>query len=317
MRTTVSRGTRCNRRRMDFGRQKLDDRKLEKRCRRVTILLHVYDGWLFVLLVLVARWRRNAGPCGLPGLLVRNRGKQSCCCFRVVKNTPMGEAGQVGICTVRAFDSACTRFRRGFHRPLPPFLDILDHPPPTHAATQVFDDTWSVIVTLRPETFAVLVARFEGMQLPPYRGDSCVDSRDLCYDPRGWWRHAPALITDLPKGRGRLHRLARGISSTGLPWGAGSLNEPLAEGKVDERPCSGGGRVIAGERSIRDRIGHDGWGLGRLKEGMRVLVRALVARLLRVERQHTSVSRRAPFSHHSSALNKYVDMTPFYRPPLL
>ena len=75
---------------------------------------------LFMLLVLVARWRRNAGPCGLPGRLVRNRGKQKCC-FRVVKNTPISEAGQVGICTVRAFDSAWTRFRRGFHRPLPPF----------------------------------------------------------------------------------------------------------------------------------------------------------------------------------------------------
>eukprot|EP00752_Nemacystus_decipiens_P002990 g2774.t1 len=117
---------------------------------------------------------------------------------------------------------------------------------------QVLHDTWSVIITVRPETFAVLLAPFEGIQLPPYRGDSCVDSRDLCYDPRGWWRHAPALITKPPTGPGRLHRLARGISATGLPWGAGSLNEHLAEGNVIERPCSEGGREKA-ETAAREK----------------------------------------------------------------
>lgn len=123
--------------------------------------------------------------------------------------------------------------------------------PPTHETVQVLHDAWSVIVTLHPETFSVLVAPFEGIQLPPYCGGSYVDSRDLCYDPRGWWRHAPALMTTAPTGTSRLHRLARGISATGLPWGAGSLNEPLVEGKVDERPSSRGRRETTGEWSTQ------------------------------------------------------------------
>lgn len=187
-----------------------------------------------------------AGPSELPGLLLSEMAVNSSSCPSVVENAPQNEAGQVG-----AFDSVPV-FHRSSH---PPFFLPSKHTlayPPTHAATQVLHDTWSVIVTLRPETFAILVAPFEGMQLPPYRGDSCVDSRDLCYDPRGWWRHAPALITNPPTGPGRLHRLARGISATGLPWGAGSLNEPLMEGKIDERPCSGGGHGTAGEGSTRD-----------------------------------------------------------------
>lgn len=113
------------------------------------------------------------------------------------------------------------------------------------------------------------------MKLPPYFGDSYVDSRDLCYDPRGWWRHAPALFTAPPTGTGRLHRLARGISATGLPWGAGSLNEPLVEGNNDERPSSGGGRETAGEWSIQDCT-NQGGGVGRMREDTRVLVRAIL-----------------------------------------
>lgn len=160
------------------------------------------------------------------------------------------------------------------------------HPPPL--LIQVLHDTWSVIVTLHPETFSVLVAPFKGIQLPPYGGDSCIDSRDLCYDPRGWWRHAPALITTPPPtGTGRLHRVARGISATGLPRGAGSLNEPLLEGNVDEGPSSGGGRETAGEWSTHNCTGQGGWGLGRAREVTRVLVRAIwsVTTTVRIEQR--------------------------------
>lgn len=79
-----------------------------------------------------------------------------------------------------------------------------------------------------------------------------MDSRDLCYDPRGWWRHAQALHAITSAASGRLHRPSRGLSSSGLPWGAGSLNEPL-EGVNGGRISSAGGTLgtlsgnIAGE----------------------------------------------------------------------
>lgn len=99
---------------------------------------------------------------------------------------------------------------------------------------KVLQNVWSVIVSVHPETFSVLVAPFEGQQAQPYQGDSYIDSRDLFYDPRGWWRHALALVMNAPPaGSGRLHRLARGISATGLPRGAGSLNDPLANIELD------------------------------------------------------------------------------------
>lgn len=141
---------------------------------------------------------------------------------------------------------------------------------PTHPPTepdQVLHDVWSVIVTVLPEVFSVIVAPFEGMHAPPYRGESQIDPRDLCYDPRGWWRHAPALITNVPVpvGAGRLYRLARGLSTSGLPWGAGSLNEPLEEGEERglsqiPRSCSslGGGCETADDPSPQSYRGEEG-----------------------------------------------------------
>ena len=104
--------------------------------------------------------------------------------------------------------------------------------PTANLPPQVLQSVWSVIVTVYPDMFSVLVAPFEGLHGQPYLGNSYVDSRDLFYDPRGWWRHAPALCANArAAGSGRLHRLARGISATGLPRGAGSLNEPLVGNK--------------------------------------------------------------------------------------
>lgn len=125
-----------------------------------------------------------------------------------------------------------------------------------------------MVVTVLPDVFSVIVAPFEGMHAPPYRGESHIDPRDLCYDPRGWWRHAPALITNAPVsvGAGRLHRLARGLSTSGLPWGAGSLNEPLEEGGAGglssqiPRSCSslGGRRETADGPSPQSYTGEEG-----------------------------------------------------------
>ena len=98
---------------------------------------------------------------------------------------------------------------------------------------------WSVILHADTETFCVTVASFQGVQTPPYNGDSRVDSRDLFYDSRGWWKHAHAVKTTAPVGPGRLHRLSRGLSASGLPWRAGSLNEALGGG-WDEAPGSEG-----------------------------------------------------------------------------
>lgn len=68
-----------------------------------------------------------------------------------------------------------------------------------------------------------------------------MDSRDLFYDPRGWWKHTHALKKTAPAGEGRLHRLSRGLSASGLPWGAGSLNEALGGGRGETRESEGGG----------------------------------------------------------------------------
>lgn len=73
-----------------------------------------------------------------------------------------------------------------------------------------------------------------------------MDSRDLFYDPRGWWKHAHALKKTAPAGEGRLYRLSRGLSASGLPWGAGSLNEALGGGRGETRGSEGGG--LGGER---------------------------------------------------------------------
>ncbi|CAM9133477.1 unnamed protein product, partial [Hapterophycus canaliculatus] len=78
---------------------------------------------------------------------------------------------------------------------------------------QVLHDVWAAIIVVNPHVFSIVVAPFDGMQAPPYRGQPLIDSRDLYYDPRGWWRHAPALTNTLPAARGRLHRLARGLSA--------------------------------------------------------------------------------------------------------
>lgn len=107
--------------------------------------------------------------------------------------------------------------------------------------SQVLDDTWSVVVSTCPEDFSVIVAPFEGMQSLTYKGEPHVDSRDLYYDPRGWWRHARVLTTNTPTGPCRLHRLPRGLSASGLPQGAGSLNAPLEDERgatTDVENCS-------------------------------------------------------------------------------
>lgn len=87
-----------------------------------------------------------------------------------------------------------------------------------------------------------MVAPFRGMQSPPYWGEPHVDSRNLCFDPRGWWKHAPALKASARAGPGRLYRLPRGLAASGLPWGAGSLNEPLRIGAdLEGNPLGGEG----------------------------------------------------------------------------
>ncbi len=117
-----------------------------------------------------------------------------------------------------------------------------------------------MIVSVHPEIFSVLVAPFEGQQAQPFWGDSYIDSRHLFYDPRGWWRHALALVMNTPPaGSGRLHRLARGISATGLPRGAGSLNESLAEEELDGSSSGRTGRSPTAQR----RIGEENKLLGR------------------------------------------------------
>lgn len=95
--------------------------------------------------------------------------------------------------------------------------------------SQVLPGTWSVIIAICQEGSFVVMTPFEGMQTPPHHGEPCIDSRDLWYDPRGWWRHAAAVTTSPSARPGRLYRLPRGLSASGLPWGAGSLNEPLRE----------------------------------------------------------------------------------------
>ncbi|CAM9705167.1 unnamed protein product, partial [Laminaria digitata] len=103
---------------------------------------------------------------------------------------------------------------------------------------QVLHDTWSVVLHTDAETFCVTVAPFQGVQTPPYNGNPRVDARDLFYDSRGWWKHAHALRANAPVGPGRLHRLSRGLSASGLPSGAGSLNEALGGDGRDEAPGS-------------------------------------------------------------------------------
>lgn len=70
-----------------------------------------------------------------------------------------------------------------------------------------------------------------------------MDSRDLFYDPRGWWKHAHAVKMNSTVGPspGRLHRLSRGLSASGLPWGAGSLNEALGNGRGEAPGLGEGG----------------------------------------------------------------------------
>ncbi|CAM9964631.1 unnamed protein product, partial [Ectocarpus sp. 12 AP-2014] len=113
---------------------------------------------------------------------------------------------------------------------------------------QVLRDTWSVIVTVDPEAFLVTVAPFEGIQTSDYRGEARIDSRDLYYDPRGWWSHVPAIAGNATAGPSRLHRQSRGLSASGLPRGAGSLNEALEEGDEDEPSQILNGRASGGDR---------------------------------------------------------------------
>lgn len=125
---------------------------------------------------------------------------------------------------------------------------------PTHRAScrpsQVLCDTWSVIVTVDPEAFLVTVAPFEGMQASAYGGEARIDSRDLYYDPRGWWCHVPAIAGNASGGSSRLHRQSRGLSASGLPRGAGSLNEALEEGEGNEVPQILNGRPSGGDREV-------------------------------------------------------------------
>ena len=113
---------------------------------------------------------------------------------------------------------------------------------------QVLHDTWSVILHTDAEYSSVTVAPFQGVQTPPYNGDTRVDSRDLLYDPRGWWKHAHAVKMNSTVGPspGRLHRLSRGLSASGLPWGAGSLNEALGNTRGEAPGLGEGG--LGGER---------------------------------------------------------------------
>ncbi|CAM9627040.1 unnamed protein product, partial [Ectocarpus sp. 12 AP-2014] len=115
---------------------------------------------------------------------------------------------------------------------------------------QVLRDTWSVIVTVDPEAFLVTVAPFEGIQTSAYRGEARIDSRDLYYDPRGWWSHIPAIAGNATAGPSRLHRQSRGLSASGLPLGAGSLNEALEEGDEDEPSQILNGRASGGDREV-------------------------------------------------------------------
>lgn len=92
---------------------------------------------------------------------------------------------------------------------------------------KVLHGIWSVIVATSPAEPSISVADFPGMDSPPYQCETEIDSRALCYDPRGWWNNAPVLAKGIPTGSGRLYRPSRGLSSSGLPWGAGSLNAPL------------------------------------------------------------------------------------------
>lgn len=118
-----------------------------------------------------------------------------------------------------------------------------------------------MIVTVDPEAFLVTVAPFEGIQTSAYRGEARIDSRDLYYDPRGWWSHVPVIAGNATAGPSRLHRLSRGLSVSGLPRGAGSLNEALEEGEGDEpsqilNGCpSGGDREVA--NSSRNYTGEE------------------------------------------------------------
>lgn len=118
-------------------------------------------------------------------------------------------------------------------------------PPPPPFFIQVLHSTWSVIVATCPEDVSITVAPFHGVQSPPYWGEPHMDSRNLCFDPRGWWNHAPALKICARAEPGRLYRPPRGLAASGLPWGAGSLNEPLqmsgADLEGDPPPCGGEG----------------------------------------------------------------------------
>ncbi|CAM9159192.1 unnamed protein product [Ectocarpus sp. 13 AM-2016] len=115
---------------------------------------------------------------------------------------------------------------------------------------QVLRDTWSVIVTVDPEAFLVTVAPFEGIPTSAYRGEARIDSRDLYYDPRGWWSHVPAIAGNATAGPSRLHRQSRGLSASGVHRGAGSLNEALEEGDEYEPSQILNGRGSGGDREV-------------------------------------------------------------------
>lgn len=116
-----------------------------------------------------------------------------------------------------------------------PYTDFPSDRPTNHIhpSAQVLHDVWATIIVVNPHDSLIVVAPFDGIQAPPYRGQPRIDSRDLYYDPRGWWRHMPALANTTPVAPGRLHRLARGLSASGLSWGAGSLNKPLENVRVN------------------------------------------------------------------------------------
>lgn len=119
-------------------------------------------------------------------------------------------------------------------------------------ARQILRDKWSVIVAACSVDTSITVAPVQGTQSPRHISWCHLDSRDLCYDPRGWWKHTHALKQQVNVSSAtsadqlRLYRPHKGISASGLPSGAGSLNASihLVEGPADEttldaRCCDG------------------------------------------------------------------------------
>lgn len=119
----------------------------------------------------------------------------------------------------------CSCSRVGQHRTkssiITSFTSACMHPPPQlDQLPQVLRNSWSTIVSTCSCGTSAMVAPFAGIQDPPYRGVINLDVRDLCYDPRGWWKHAAAFDAKPSLPNDWLHRSSRRSSADGSPCGA-------------------------------------------------------------------------------------------------